>query len=58
LLDEREMLGAKGAAPVDVVVHDVVDQEEVHDIVKDSVCRTGLNPHSRGSLWIQRAETV
>ena len=40
-LDERKMLGAKRAAPVDVIVDDVIEQEEVHDIVKDSVFREG-----------------
>jgi hypothetical protein len=41
-LDEREMFGAKRAAPVDVIVHDVINQEEVHGIVKDSVYRMAL----------------
>jgi hypothetical protein len=40
------MLGAKRAAPVDVVVHDVVDQEVVHGIVKDSEFPDGLDSAS------------
>ncbi len=40
-LDEREVLDSKRAAPLYVIVGGVIEQEEVHDIVKDSVFREG-----------------
>ena len=42
-LDQREVLGAKRSAPFDVIVHDVIEQEEVHDTVKDTVFPAGLD---------------